>query len=341
MGLIGQWNCTISYCIPTGPTGSRLLAEILLDDVDRGLMSEGVEHCRFVDDFRIFCKTEREAYENLSLLATILMENHGLTLQQHKTRILPIKDFSNIYLNSEEDIEVASLSEKFREILSSVGIYDPYGELDYDSLDPKTQEDINNLNLIAILEEQIVNCEIDVSISRFILRRLAQMGNSDAVDLVMDNINLLYPVFKDIVEYVQSLRNLEPEKKHDLGNRLLELLSNSLVGHLKYHRAWIFNTFTRNREWDNEGQMVSLYNSYPDEYSSRELILAMGRAKQQFWFKTRKQSFADFSPWSKRAFIAAASCLPGDEAKHWFRSIHGRLSLLEQAIIKWAGSKPF
>jgi hypothetical protein len=118
--MISQWNFSISYGIPVGPSASRLLAELVLDDVDRGLLSEGAKHCRFVDDYRIFCVSEREAYERLALLANILFENHGLTLQQHKTKILSIDDFNKRYLQREESHKLDNLSEKFHKILAGV-----------------------------------------------------------------------------------------------------------------------------------------------------------------------------------------------------------------------------
>jgi hypothetical protein len=77
--LLEQWNYGVSYGIPVGPNPSRLLAELAICDVDQALLSEGFSFIRFVDDFHIFCKSERQAYEALAFLARVLHENHGLT----------------------------------------------------------------------------------------------------------------------------------------------------------------------------------------------------------------------------------------------------------------------
>lgn len=339
--IIKNWNYSVSYGIPVGSAASRLLAELVIDDVDRGLISEGVTHCRFVDDFRFFCISERQAHEQLALLANLLFENHGLTLQQHKTKIVTIEEFSNTYLRPEQEHEINSLSKGFREILDTLGISDTYEDIDYDNLEPEIQEAINSLNLVEVLQEQLGNEGIDISVVKFILRRLGQIDNSDAVEVVIDNIDELYPVFKEVIEYLHSLRSLSIPMKHDVGRRLIDLLDSSLVGHLEYHRLWVFNTFTRNCDWDNEGRFVNLFNNWNDEFSQRELILAMGRAHLQPWFKNRKRTFTNFSPWTKRAFLAAASCLPGDEAVHWYRSISGGLDKLESSITKWAKANRF
>lgn len=340
--MIKNWNFSVSYGIPVGAAASRILAELVIDDVDRGLLSEGVKHCRYVDDYRIFCKNEREAHEKLALLANILFENHGLTLQQHKTRILDIREFNDRYLQRENNQELNSLSDKFYEILDDLGIENIYEEIDYNDLKPEVQAQIDSLNLMGILEEQVNSKEtIDTPLVGFILKRLKQIDSEDSVDLVLNNINQLYTVFKDVMTYITSLRALDNTKKHEIGSKLIQLLDDSIVSHLEYHRLWIFDTFTKDREWDNEGKFVSLYNSYHDEFSQRKLILALGRAQQHSWFKSRKRTVNQMSPWLKRAFLAAASCLPGDEAEHWYRSLQTSLDPLELAITKWVKENPF
>ncbi|MFI8624209.1 RNA-directed DNA polymerase [Bacillus altitudinis] len=129
--LLNNWNYSISYGIPVGQDASRLQAELTLNDIDEGLLSEGVDFCRYVDDFRIFCSSEKEAYQQLALLAEMLFENHGLTLQQHKTRVVSVDEFRREYLKSKESVEIERLSDKFWEILKDMGIDDPYGEINY------------------------------------------------------------------------------------------------------------------------------------------------------------------------------------------------------------------
>lgn len=339
--LFAQWNFTISYGLPVGPSASRLLSELAITDVDEALLSEGQTFCRYSDDYRLFCANEREAHERLALLANTLFENHGLTLQQHKTRIVKIEGFKQVYLASEDAAEKSSLSSRFYSILDELGIYDPYKYIEYDDLDPDIQDKINALNLKEVLEEQVAKETPDTAMTGFILRRLAQLDREDCVEVVLDNIKGLYPVFKDAMRYLRGVRCLTEESRHSIGRRLLNLIDDSIVGHLEYHRCWIFNTFTESRDWNNEEQFVSLHSSYTDEFSERELILALGRSRAQHWFKARKRNVFNLGPWERRAFLAAASCLPGDEATHWYRSIQSRLDELEKSVVTWAKANRF
>jgi hypothetical protein len=340
--LIKQWNFTVSYGIPVGQAASRLLAELVISDVDEALISEQKVYCRFSDDFRIFCHGSRDAHESLAFLANVLFENHGLTLQQHKTRILSVAEFSRAYLETGSSKERTSLTERFRNILDKLGIDDWYEEISYDDLDPDVQEEINRLNLSGILEEQIkLGSDLDLNITRFVLRRLAQINDVSGLKIVGESIDVLYPVFKDVLAYITSIRSVDEEYRHKLGKYLLDLVRESVVGHLPFHKCWIINTFTKGREWDNEGEFSSLYNAHSDEFSRRELTLALGRAIQDHWFKTRKRDVFQLGPWERRAFLAAASCLPGDEPKHWYNSIYKQLDELEKAVVDWGRTYPF
>ncbi|OMD74159.1 RNA-directed DNA polymerase [Paenibacillus odorifer] len=337
---LSQLNGSVSYGIPVGQAASRLLAELVLDDVDRGLMGEGYRHCRFVDDYRIFCKTEKEAFEGLATLANLLFENHGLTLQQHKTQVMTLERFEAVVLRNEDDREISTLYEQFHEIIERKGIIYVNYDFDFDELDEETQEEIRRLNLEEILESHLNEVDdIDISLVRFLLKRLTQIGNPDSVDCLIENIEKLYPVFKEVMMYFQTI-DIETETKHRIGSTMIDLCQDSVVGHLEYNRILMLNIFTDDNEWNNEDKFSRLYTELSDQYSQRELILAMGRAGHDYWFRSRRRNVSDFTPWVKRAFLAASSSLPGDQAVHWYRSLP-RLDSLEKVITKWALANPF
>ena len=311
--IIKQWNNGVSYGIPVGPTVSRLLAEITIDDIDRGLLAERAVYCRYSDDFRIFCETKREAYERLETLARFLLENHGLTLQQYKTSIVPIEEFHRRYLATEVEVE----------------------------RDTSMQAKINALNLHELLREQLSVEDIDMGMFKFILQRLSQLGDSEMVDEIISSIDNCYPVIPQIIKYVQTLRGLDPNQKVKLGHDVITLLTESVVGHLQFHRCWILNIFTFSNEWNNRNEFPRLYSLYTDQFSARKLVLALGRAKHDYWFRQKKHDLMSFPPWIKRAFLAAASCMQADERKFWYGSIKNRLDQLEQAVVEWAKAYPF
>jgi hypothetical protein len=57
--FLNQLTAKQSQGLPVGPLASIVLAEACLTDVDNFLRRLDIEHVRYVDDFRIFCKSAR------------------------------------------------------------------------------------------------------------------------------------------------------------------------------------------------------------------------------------------------------------------------------------------
>lgn len=95
--LLLFWSNRDSYGLPVGSNASRILAEAALIEVDNYLISQKINFCRFVDDYRIFAEDAATAHHWLSLLVGRLSKE-GLFINTNKTEI---KDVSK--LSSEEE----------------------------------------------------------------------------------------------------------------------------------------------------------------------------------------------------------------------------------------------
>ncbi len=176
--MVKNWNSLVSYGLPVGVAASRILAEATIADVDRMLLGAGESFCRYSDDYRIFSGSEVDARNILEELAACLFDKHGLTLQPEKTLILSAQEYLERFDVSPERAEVESLSAKFRELLEEAGIEDYAEEIEYDDLPEHIQAEIDQLNLSALLREQLRDERCDSMIVSFLLRRL---GSSLAV----------------------------------------------------------------------------------------------------------------------------------------------------------------
>jgi hypothetical protein len=151
---------------------------------------------------------------------------------------------------------------------------------------------------------------------RFVLRRMAQLGDSSLADEVLDGIDQLYPAFADIITYFKNLHNLEEEYQH-IGGRVLDALAKSIVSELDYYRMWGLDLFSRFTRWNHANRFFQMLGEARDQVVRRELILAMGRAHQQHWFQMQWRNLFNEGPWPRRALIAA------------------------MAVMKWAKFMPF
>jgi hypothetical protein len=341
MHLLRGWNGTESYGIPVGSGPSRLLAEATLIDVDESLLANGVDFIRFNDDFRFFAASFDEGYRQLALLADVLYRNHGFTLQREKTAVLAVDEFAHRYLETPSAKEADSLRDKFGTLVNELELSNPYETIDYDALDPEQQQAIDALNLSELLREELDSSKPDYAIVRFIVRRYAQLGDEAAIDPLLEALDDTHPVFPDIVRYLLMLPNLPEPRRHELGEQVIDLLETSVVSELAWHRLWGLYLFSSGTAWDQSDRFVELLSVMTDHFARRKLILALGRAGQRHWFQTHWRNLFEESPWPRRAFLAAASCMPPDARKHWYRSIEDRLDVLELAVVKWARANPF
>lgn len=332
--MLKGWNQRISHGIPVGPALCRVLAELTINDVDQALRSEGYTFCRYSDDYRIFVKDEREARRALAFLARTLVEGHGLTLQESKTEIVTSEAFQERFSRDEQDHEREQLVDTFDELIGRLGI-ESYEQVLYDDLDTEAKELLDSMNLWQILTDQLASQSLDLQLVRFVLHRVVQLSLQDDEDVLLSNVGRFYPVFPGLISAV-AVQGISGGERVAIGQRLIELLDHPVVGHLEYHRQWVLSLFAADDRWNHRDRLVQLFNEYFDSFTRREIILALGRAKADFWFRSRKQEIVNLNPWEKRAFLASAHVLPGDEADHYFASLAPGLDPLEKAVVSWA-----
>jgi retron-type reverse transcriptase len=124
--------------LPIGYETSDLLASLFLNDLDR--LFENHEYLRYVDDLRIYTRTEEEGKKILNDL-DMLLQKHGLVLQEAKSKIERLDDFS-----------LEDQFEKLKEqqlLLSSI-------DRDINSPDQTTQEKADVM-LRKLLKETLVS----------------------------------------------------------------------------------------------------------------------------------------------------------------------------------------
>ena len=338
--LLSGWREKQSFGLPVGPNASRLIAEVSIHDVDQALLGEGLTFLRYADDFRIFCKTRKDAYVALATLAEILWKNHGLTLAGQKTELLPVEVFKQRYFRSGEETELERLSELFNDIVDKLALETWYEDIDYDDLSDDQKASVDAMNLEGLLTEQLQRENIDIQLTKFVLQRLSQLQYAEVADKILMSIDNLYPVFTDVIAYLENLKYLTESQRHEIGKSIVHLMDNSVVSHLEYHRLHLLNLFASNAAWGNVQEITELLHRFSDHFTRRELILALGKAGQNYWFRRYKTDWQQFSPWERRAFIHGASSLERDERRFWYDSIYGRLDPLEQAIVHWSRQNP-
>jgi Reverse transcriptase (RNA-dependent DNA polymerase) len=337
--FLNQWSQSISYGLPVGAAAFRLIAEVTLDDVDQALAAEGYTFCRYSDDYRVFVDSERDARAALAFLAQILAVNHGLTLQEAKTEILPAQTFRDRFRWSEQDQATTSLQENLYELLQQVGI-DTYDLPDFDSLPEELIAEIEQANVWQLLAEQLRLDRPDARTVRFALQQIVWWGLHDEDGIILDGIAELAALFPEAIRGATASHELDLNEMQSVGKRLLELVDHPTFAHLEYFRAWILSVFAESPDWNHSPQLQNIHRQHTDSFTRSAATRALGVSGIDHWFRSRRGDLFLMDPWERRAFLAGAASLPSDERRHWYASVRQRLSPLEVAVVDWAKEVP-
>jgi RNA-directed DNA polymerase len=97
---------------PQGGPASPLLANILLDDLDKELEKRGLSFVRYADDFAIFAKSERAAQRIMQSVTRYLTEELRLVVNQAKSRIVSCDQFEYLGFSFKGNRGTIQVSEK-------------------------------------------------------------------------------------------------------------------------------------------------------------------------------------------------------------------------------------
>ena len=346
--LLSNFSGTYSFGIPIGGPAARILSELLLDQIDKLLRLEGIQFCRFADDYHIFSKSHEDAFRSLVFLSERLLVNQGLQLQKAKTKIMSGAEFiatsplGNNDIDAPADQTSPEIKEQSQNLMRFAIHFDPYSPTaadDYETL----RAELEKFDILSLLKTELVKSRIHISLSKKIvsaIRFIRESQRNEAILALISNEVLLYPIYSNVLwvvktlydeladgtqaEIIQHVRKLVKERSHAMQIDLtlsyaIRLLSCS---------AGPENEETLNRVF-KETNSISI---------RRDIILAMAKWKAWYWLSDLRGNFRTLSPAERRAFIIASYALT-DEGRHWRDHIRDELSPFELIVRAWAAEK--
>ncbi|QWE17167.1 RNA-directed DNA polymerase [Polynucleobacter sp. AP-Nino-20-G2] len=340
MALIKAISDGPSYGLPVGGAAARLLSEILLNRVDRLLISENIKFCRFVDDFVIFSKSREEAQSSLITLTKLLLTNEGLSLQKAKTRVmtaaeyLATSDFSEPPENESPEDERART---FRRLRIHFDPYSPTAEEDYKAL----ASELSKFDIVGMLGRELAKSRIDEGLTRRLVGAIKLLNpnqQNDAIRSMLASLDLLYPIFPSVMQLCRFLLpNLDPTVKELLFKSLRELItSNSYITQVPANLAFALKVLSTDFSEEMELLLANLYKQSSSMMIKRDIILLMANRSADHWVSNCRTTFSTVTAWEKRALMIASYML-GDEGKHWRESIKKEQNNFDQLVMQWIG----
>jgi Reverse transcriptase (RNA-dependent DNA polymerase) len=345
MAILSKLSNNTSYGLPVGGPAARILAELVLNRVDRLLMAEpGVDtFCRYADDYRFFVPNMQSAYRSIGFLSEKLFRNEGLSLQKSKTRIMTSAEYLST-LDPPEPPEGSAA--KF------LGLhihYDPYSataDEDYGRLKSQIEE----FDILGLLRAELNKGRVHTALTRRLISALSYLDiapRQQAVISLLENLEILAPVAPQVMLALRtSADEIADDKFTDhVHGRVRDLVvSSHYVARIDLNLAFMIRALAGKRSVENEQLFIRLYNS-PHGFGSgaaptiqRDIMLIMARWRASYWLSDQKNYIGTAHLWVKRAFLVASYSL-GDEGKHWRDANKPRSDSFDLVVRDWVVDK--
>ena len=338
MELVGQISAGPSYGLPVGGPAARLLSELLLNSVDRLLISEGIQFIRFVDDYVLFAESREEAHSSLIRLNELLLTNEGLSLQKSKTRILSSAEFiatSDFAAAAEGEDESDEQARTFRRLRIHYDPYSPTAEEDYHAL----LSELSRFDIVGMLGRELAKSRIDEGLARRLVsatKHLPPHAQNDAVRSMIASLDLLYPIFPSVMQLCRALLPvLDPKVQEALYAAIRKLIaSGSYIAQVPSNLAYALRVIATDSSEEAEVLLAGLYRTSSSMMIRRDIILLMAFRQADYWLSNCRTTFSTLTGWERRAVLVASYTL-GDEGKHWRDSIKDDQSPFDRLVMRW------
>jgi hypothetical protein len=339
MALISAISAGPSYGLPVGGPVARLLSELVLNSVDRLLLSEGIRFIRFVDDYVVFAESRERAHSALIRLNELLLTNEGLSLQKAKTRILSAPEFratSDFAEPADGESAEDAEARAFRRLRVH---YDPYSATaaaDYEIL----IEELGKFDIIGMLGRELAKSRIDEGLTRRLVSAVKHLSPSlqnDAVRSLIDSLDLLYPIFPAVMQLFRALLpTLDPKVQVNLYAVLRKLIQeDSYITQVPANLTFALRVLATDPSEETELMLAALYKKSASMMIRRDIILLMAYRFADYWLSNCRTKFATLTGWERRAFLIASYTL-GDEGKHWRDSVRDDQTPFDRLVLEWA-----
>jgi hypothetical protein len=314
MMLLSKLSNNTSYGLPVGGPAARILAELVLDRVDKLLLAEPVlrNFCRYADDYRFFVPDTQSAYRAIGFLSEKLLRNEGLSLQKSKTRIMT----SSEYLST---LDPPSPPEGSAARFLGIHLhFDPYSstaEEDYEALKAQIEE----FDIVGLLRAELSKGRVHMALTRRLVTALSYLDDlprKQAVISLLDNLDTLAPVAPQVMMALRTSTDqiADEEFTEHVHERVRDLIMDShYISKIDLNLAFMIRVLAGRKSTQNQLLLIQLYNSSHGFGSGsaptiqRDIMLTLARWRTSYWLSDQKNYINSAHSWVKRAFIEVIS----------------------------------
>ncbi|RKH04688.1 RNA-directed DNA polymerase [Corallococcus carmarthensis] len=326
---LNKWAGPRRRGIPQGYNPSHLLGELYLDSFDHNLQDEGFTHLRYLDDIRVFARTEQEARRALHRV-TVLLRERGLNLQTSKSKILSGDEATALFDGVAPIIKNVS-----EEIAKELDLLEEIGYVGME----ESRRALENLSSppLEVLQRTWRQFEqgslggFDKTLFHYLLNRLGKAKVPDAVDYSLRLLTERPEETSTCLHYLQQTNGREAE----IAKAVAEIIQSrdTLFIHQVYTcLRWLFDNKLRIESVVEHCRSLSTWS--PERFIVRPYAIAyIGLFASLRDFERLEGLYRDSSDWLDRAtVICAYRNAIIDMRNAFYGRVRGEHELVDRAI---------
>lgn len=330
--------------IPVGPAASIVLAELIMADIDKKILSYTSDFTRWVDDIRIFFSTKEEAIYVLHELTKYLYTSHRLVFNGNKTNVFSIDEFYDLYFINEEKEEQLAILRKTEEITKETidELFSDVSLIDYELDDEEYERIYNDVShekefqilstaYCELLKNIINSGNIDIPTIRHIFRKSSKYRIRSLVPIVLENFEILIPLIREMIIYLIKVLN-----QRSISNYKSEFVKIIESHYFKWPFINIWVLYLFQNEMFKE---ADLFPKYKDIFRVRDSALLALIKNDITWIKDYKEGVDILGPWDKRAVIYSSQLFSKDELNPWLNLILANGDIIDKSIALYVKGK--
>lgn len=321
--FLSSLNSKSSQGVPVGPAASIVMSEAVLIDVDTFLRDQGLEHTRYVDDFRLFSNSPRQLQIVLERLTLYLYQTHRLTISSEKTIAMQADEYVEKLLQNHYIEEKHELLQTLTSFNTYTGDYE---EIEVESVD-ETQE--QQAQLMSALEKILEYDHLDLGLARGVIRTARRNSIPVLAPMILDHFQFFTPVVNDVFLYLNEVTDTATAVElRPFVEKVIELpaMDGQIV------RFWMEWYVAQHEELMKSQKVHHFVFSGPNVENQ---ALAAITTKNVAWVRTQKTNVYNLGGWGRRAVLNASRVLPSDERNHWLKLFTANGPALEKWVAKW------
>lgn len=273
--ILDAINSNVGKGLPIGGNASRILAELVLNEIDHQLMGRKINYIRFVDDFCIFSQKGNEI-KDIEFIRNLLHEK-GLQINYNK---LKISESRKLNLESDLFMNIPLYNEEIETAVANIE------HIILGQLERVRKDKYLNCGLLKLITEEKSINQITWHIADII--GFLHKGFGSYIQWVLDNIDLIHDeVFIKIYNSVSDL----VIKKHSVIRTEINL-------------SFAIRLLSVIQDKQTEDLLNDLYIKNQDSQLIKiNIIQAFTRWQRIDWVKENLQDIKKLNGWQRRALL--------------------------------------